>query len=94
MEPETVGAGNKYPKPVKNGPAPQHWFKRHTLSKKEYIHVYKNSYVRYRYIKNDTVKSVIVVIGSKVRHSFHKILNGRRGIIFELSTFNQKQSPL
>ena len=41
-----------------------------------------------------TVKSGIVVIGSKVRHSFHKILNGRRGIIFELSTFNQKQSPL
>ena len=41
-----------------------------------------------------SVKSGIVVIGSKVRHSFHKILNGRRGIIFELSTFNQKQSPL
>ena len=43
---------------------------------------------------SNTVKSGIVVIGSKVRHSFHKILNGRRGIIFELSTFNQKQSPL
>ena len=36
----------------------------------------------------------IVVMGSKVRHSFQKILNDPGGIIFELSHFKQKQSPL
>ena len=42
----------------------------------------------------DTVKSGIVVMGWKFRHSFLWTLNACGGIIFELSNFKQKQSSL